>query len=175
MTVDIGLARQIDAQTFGVPGRRTFRLRIIGAGEQSAGLWMEKEQFQALSLALSQLLAQLGRSDESQAQPVDAFPDVPDHDFQVGRMAMGLEPRSGVVVLQVFAAADIEAEHPALTLSISQDHCSSLNGQLRRIVAAGRPVCPLCGVPIDGPSHGCIRTNGHSRQPIPEPGQEDEP
>ncbi len=59
MTVEFEIARGIDAQTFGQPGQRTFRLRIVGSAGQSASLWMEKEQMQALSLALKQMMAQL--------------------------------------------------------------------------------------------------------------------
>jgi hypothetical protein len=30
-----------------------------------------------------------------------------------------------------------------------------------RIVAAGRPPCPLCGAPLDPQGHICPRRNGH--------------
>ena len=56
MTIELGLARGIDAQSFGQPGQRTFRLRIVGAEAESASLWIEKEQMQALSIALKQML-----------------------------------------------------------------------------------------------------------------------
>src|SRR5450756_1602585 len=52
MTIEFGVARGIDAQSFGQPGQRTFRLRILGASAESASLWLEKEQMQALSLCL---------------------------------------------------------------------------------------------------------------------------
>ena len=64
MTIEFGVARGIDAQAFGQPGQRTFRLRILGANAESASLWMEKEQMQALSIALKQMLSQLEYSDD---------------------------------------------------------------------------------------------------------------
>ena len=30
-----------------------------------------------------------------------------------------------------------------------------------KIVAAGRPPCPLCGLPLDTDGHVCPRQNGH--------------
>jgi uncharacterized repeat protein (TIGR03847 family) len=30
-----------------------------------------------------------------------------------------------------------------------------------KIVAAGRPPCPLCGLPLDTDGHICPRQNGH--------------
>ncbi|MBV9291748.1 MAG: DUF3090 family protein, partial [Frankiales bacterium] len=30
-----------------------------------------------------------------------------------------------------------------------------------RVVAAGRPPCPLCGNPLDPQGHVCPRQNGH--------------
>ena len=52
MTVELGLATAVDAQAFGQPGQRTFRLRLLGEQAEAASLWLEKEQMQALSLAL---------------------------------------------------------------------------------------------------------------------------
>jgi uncharacterized repeat protein (TIGR03847 family) len=33
----------------------------------------------------------------------------------------------------------------------------------RRVVAAGRPPCPLCGQPLDPAGHLCPRHNGYHR------------
>ena len=36
----------------------------------------------------------------------------------------------------------------------------------QRVVAAGRPPCPLCGLPLDPEGHICVRTNGYLRGAI---------
>jgi uncharacterized repeat protein (TIGR03847 family) len=176
MTIDLGAARDIDVQSFGQPGQRTFRLRIIGAAQDSASLWLEKEHLQALSIALTQLLAQLGREAEAEGQGLEEFPEVADHDFRVGRMAIGFDPSDGAVVLQTFDVTVGEDDDvPTLMVRLPQGQCSALNGQLRRIISSGRPVCPLCGVAVDSTGHTCIRSNGHSKQAVPERGEaEDE-
>jgi uncharacterized repeat protein (TIGR03847 family) len=174
MTADFGTARAIDARAYGEPGSRTFQLRILGSNLESASLWLEKQQMQALSLALTQVLTQLGRPPRG-SEDISSFPDGPDHDFRVGRMAIGFDPSTGTVVLHVFdLGRDEEAEDPDVQVRVTGDACASLNGQLQEIIAAGRPVCPLCGSPLEPGGHGCVRTNGHSKQPIPDQQTDDE-
>lgn len=174
MTIELGLARGVDAESFGQPGERTFRMRIIGRQNDSASLWMEKEQLQALSLAFTQMLSQLGREPESPEAGLDEFPPVADHDFRVGRMGIGFDPSDSSIILQMFQAGTGEDDDPTLSVRLRPEHCSSLNRQLRRIIAAGRPICALCGSPIDATGHVCVRSNGHLDQPVPELLDEDE-
>ena len=176
MTADFGLARAVDAQTFGEPGERTFRLRIIGASEESAVLWMEKQHLQALDLAFAQMLAQLDYREDPAALEHVEFPAAAEHDFKVGRLALGFDPADRTVVLYTYELGVEDEANPTLSVRLTPEHCAALGGQLKEIIAGGRPVCPLCGASIDAPTHTCIRSNGHSRQPIPEEGggEEDE-
>lgn len=174
MTADFGTARAVDARAFGEPGQRTFQLRIVGGNLESASLWLEKQQMQALSLALTQVLSQLGRA-EGGAQDIGSFPESPEHDFRVGRMAIGFDSAGGNVVLQVFEISrGEEEEEPDVQVRITEVACASLNTRLQEIIASGRPQCALCGEVIDPAGHACIRSNGHSREPIPEERFDDE-
>ena len=168
MTIEMGLAQAIDAEAFGQPGQRTFRLRIVGASSESASMWMEKEQFQALSLAIGQVLSELRYAPPSQEPPFYEFPEIADHDFKVGRMAIGLDPADQTLVLYLSDVQDDDEENPTLKARLTQDLCAALRGQLEEIVSRGRPVCPLCHVVMDEAGHACIRGNGHSMQPIPD-------
>jgi uncharacterized repeat protein (TIGR03847 family) len=173
MTADLGTARAIDARAYGEPGQRTFQLRVIGSNLESASFWLEKQQMQALNMALTQVLAQLGQPERS-AEDIASFPEGPDHDFRVGRMQIGFDQANGNVVLQVFhIEREEEEEEPDVQVRLSEEACASLNTRLMEIIAAGRPLCPLCGVPLDPEGHGCIRANGHSKQPIPDERIED--
>jgi uncharacterized repeat protein (TIGR03847 family) len=174
MTVDFGVAGGVDAQAFGQPGQRTFRLRVIGDGRQSASLWMEKEQMQALSLALKQMLAQLDYDAEPPAAEVGEFPVVPDHDFRIGRMGMGYSPADATVVLQTYEIGVEDDDDPTLRVRLTQQQSASLGVQLDEIIAGGRPVCPLCGLPMEPGGHACVRSNGHSKQPIPDEESDDD-
>ncbi len=176
MTAELGVARAIDAQAFGQPGQRTFRLRILGERSESASLWMEKEQLQALSLALKQMLAQLEFDREPPAATVDDFPVVADHDFRVGRLGMGFNAADRTVVLYTYelGANEEDDAEPSLRVRLTQEQSSFMSEKLDDIVAGGRPVCPLCGLPMDD-AHACIRSNGHSKQPIPDQESDEEP
>ena len=176
MTIEFGVARGIDAQSFGQPGQRTFRLRIVGANAESASLWMEKEQMQALGIALKQMLAQLEYSDEPPPASAGDFPVVADHDFRVGRMGMGFDASDRTVVVYTFelGTGEDDEDEPTLRTRLTQEQSASLGAQLDDIIAGGRPVCPLCGLPTESNGHACIRSNGHSHQAIPEEESDDE-
>lgn len=166
MTSDLGTARAIDAHAYGQPGERTFQIRILGSNLESASLWLEKQQIQALNLALTQVLSQLGRPQRN-PEDIAAFPEGPDYDFRVGRMAIGFDSSDGTVVLQVFdITREEEEEEPDVQVRVTDEACASLNARLVEIIAAGRPQCPLCGLPLDA-DHACVRSNGHSKQAIP--------
>ena len=174
MTTDIGLARGIDAQSFGQPGQRTFRLRMAGESGDSASLWMEKEQFQALAEALNQMLAQLEYDQEPPAADVGEFPTVAAHDFRVGRMGMGFQASDRTIVLLMYEVGVEDEEDPTVRGRITQEQGASLRVQLLDIVSGGRPICPLCGLSIEPAGHACVRSNGHSKQPIPDEEPDDD-
>ncbi len=174
MTVDFGVARGIDAQTFGQPGERTFRLRILGSAAESASLWMEKEQMQALSMALKQMLSQLDYSEPPPAADAGDFPTVAQHDFRVGRMGMGFNAADRTVLLYTYEIGVEDEDDPTLRVRMTPEQCASLGEQLDEIIIGGRPVCPLCGLAMDPSGHACVRSNGHSKQPIPEEEQDDD-
>ena len=46
-------------------------------------------------------------------------------------------------------------------IELSRVQLEFLSNQALEVCAAGRPLCPLCGVPIGIEKHRCSRTNGH--------------
>lgn len=167
MTVDLGVARGVDAQTFGEPGQRTFRLRVIGAQGESASLWLEKEHLQALVIALRQLLAELKHDSAAPVVPLDEFPEPADHDFRAGRVGLGYHEADRTVIIQLDEAGN-ESDDFRLRVRLTLDQCAAVSDGLAEIIAAGRPACPLCGGPMDADGHVCVRANGHLQQPIPD-------
>jgi uncharacterized repeat protein (TIGR03847 family) len=173
MSTEFGLARFVDAESFGEPGQRTFRLRMAASSGETARLWMEKQQLIALSMAMGQALSQLRYVEAAPGSPQFAFPDSADHEFKVGRMAVGLDASDRTIVFFAHDIADEDEEsEPLLRVRFSPDQCASLRRQLDQIVSEGRPLCPLCATPMEPEGHACIRSNGHTQQPIPE--QDDE-
>jgi uncharacterized repeat protein (TIGR03847 family) len=169
MTIDFGLARAVDAESSGDPGQRTFRLRVAGDNGEIASLWMEKQQFIAIGLAMGQALSQLRHATPEQQAAPFAFPATADHEFKVGRMAVGLDPADRTIALFTYDIADEDEDsQPTLRFRLSPDQSEALRRRLEEVIAQGRPLCPLCQLPLDPDGHSCIRSNGHSQQPIPE-------
>ena len=129
---------------------------------------------QALSLALKQMLAQLEYENEPPPADVGGFPVTADHDFRVGRMGMGFDASDRTVVMYMYEVGVEDEEEPTLRARASQEHCASLSAQLDEIISGGRPVCPLCGLSMEATGHACIRSNGHSKQPIPDEESDDD-
>lgn len=174
MTAEFGVARAIDAQAFGQPGQRTFRLRIVGEDGATASVWLEKEQTQALSLALKQMLGQLEYKSEPPPADVGEFPVVAEHDFRAGRMGLGFNAEDRTIAVFLYEAALEEEAEPTVRVRLTQEQCGALGERLDEIIAGGRPICPLCGQAIAAGGHMCIRANGHSTQALPEEDQGEE-
>ena len=178
---DFGRVSSLEAEAIGVPGQRTFRLRVT-SGERTASLWMEKEQLQALALALMRLLVQVGQPEYiptagAAPNPLLRFPEQPSLDFKVGRLGLGLDQVEGSIVLFAY---DVDAEEDELEQAESGQvepeveavlscraapaQCRDLVAMIEGVVAAGRPVCRLCLAPIDPEGHVCARSNGHREE-----------
>ena len=87
-----GPATRLQTQAIGEPGHRTFRIMVESDDGRAAALWVEKEQLQALGLAVEQLLAEFqgGAAAKPPRQPpAETFPPNPTVDFKVGRLALG--------------------------------------------------------------------------------------
>ena len=149
---DLGLVDSFEAESIGEPGDRRFRLRLMAQGE-TASLWIEKEQVQALANAIEQVLV-LHRKEREGSRPSAAalsdFPRHPTHDFRVSRLA---------------AAAE-DQERSTLRASFSRDLARRFSRQAQETVSAGRPLCPLCKEPLEPGEHLCPPANGHSEDAI---------
>lgn len=170
--IDLGVADHIKADALGEPGQRTFRVRLV-SGAGSATLWLEKEQLQALGMAIDQLLAQLRSNKIGRNEPPSAasesgeFPQSTDSELRVGRLGLGYdEERDMLILLTHDPEAEVEGP-PTLTCRVSRGKMRTLSGEIAAVVSAGRPRCPLCNAPITtGTTHACPGTNGRSPYPI---------
>lgn len=163
---NFGRVSDVDANAVGVPGRRTFRLVVKGE-EGLASLWLEKEELQALGVAIDQMLARLSRKPEwkvygTAPQPYEPGQDedaTPLVEFKVGQLSIGYDTDKRLFVLLAHDAED-DPEGPAtFTCLASGGQLRELSRRISSVVAAGRPRCFLCGDPIEPEGHACIRWN----------------
>ncbi len=165
---DFGPARRILAQSFGEPGKRTFRL-WVGVPGRSAALWLEKEQLIALASAIEELLESTPETEEppEDATGVPGEDDAVDTEIKVGNLALGYDQAARL--LRVFAGpiGALRSEPPAFACFVSREQIRSVWVEISKILARGRPICPLCHEPRDPEGHACVRQNGHLKREIP--------
>lgn len=181
MITELGPVEILGAEAIGQPGQRRFRLFAL-ARNISVAMWMEKEQLYNLSLALDQILARLTEGSilriEAQAEPQPTsvgapagFPQKPSFEFQVGELRISYDGRRDLLVLigvplEVVIERGQEPqvilrEEDTLSFNFTLPQAHELSRVITVLVSSGRPVCPLCGTPLDGGPHACIRQNGH--------------
>ncbi|MCJ7810959.1 MAG: DUF3090 domain-containing protein [Dehalococcoidia bacterium] len=171
-TYDFGPVDALDAEAIGVPGKRTFRIRAW-KDQATASLWLEKQQLLALSLALRQVMAQVGQNPQPGPALTRPFPDHPTVDMKLGRLALGRDEDSDHLILWAHEAGIGEEAPPNFSCHFNWEQALAFCERAEAVCTAGRPICPLCSEPIDPEGHACVRSNGHSQQEIPplEPGE----
>jgi uncharacterized repeat protein (TIGR03847 family) len=155
--------QRLRVEALGEPGQRRFRLMAV-INDETHIIWMEKQQLQALGMAIEQLLEQVPDIDVAflEADTAPDFDQDTHHQFRVGRIELGYDVNANMVVISAFdlQQAD-EDESAALVLRLNLRQSAELSTDAAVIVAAGRPLCPMCGQPIDPGGHVCPQQNGH--------------
>jgi uncharacterized repeat protein (TIGR03847 family) len=168
------------AGAVGQPGERSFYLQA-SEGSRITSVSLEKFQVSQLAERLDELLDEVlrrtgGSATVPAATPADLADDAPldlplMEEFRVGAIALAWDGETDRVVIE----AQEESESPVEPLSdeVPADGPGVLRVRLTpgaarafaqralRIVAQGRPPCPLCGLPLDATGHVCPRQNGY--------------
>jgi uncharacterized repeat protein (TIGR03847 family) len=166
----------VDRITFGAlgpPGRRTFYLQAR-AGLDSVTLLVEKDHVIALSEGTEEIFKSAGYPEESIEWDADsmALEEPVEPAFRVGTMAIGYAEDRDLVLIEcrppAEAADDPEREtDPGLGLGpsarfwITRAQLEALSAYGMIVAAQGRPICPLCRVPMEPEGHQCFASNGH--------------
>ncbi|WP_030167762.1 DUF3090 domain-containing protein [Spirillospora albida] len=166
------------AGAVGRPGERAFFLQAR-AGRRVTSVGLEKFQVTLLAERLEELLDEVLRATGTAPVPAvapaglrdDAPLDQPvEEEFRVGAMALGWDAERERVVIEAQevtegdAEAELGVDDPAiavLRVRIGAAEARAFAERALRVVAAGRPPCPLCGLPLDAEGHVCPRQNGH--------------
>jgi uncharacterized repeat protein (TIGR03847 family) len=168
------------AGTVGDPGSRTFFLQARDGG-RVVSVVLEKVQVAVLADRLNQLLEELERrgiAESGQEPPTDVEPlDEPVVEaFRAGTLTLGWDGDSERVLVEAreeipedeepeTVDLEVEDEDPdgpdLFRVRLSAPAARAFVERAVRIVASGRPPCPLCGQPLDAQGHICPRRNGH--------------
>jgi uncharacterized repeat protein (TIGR03847 family) len=170
--------RRFVAGTVGEPGDRTFFLQAVD-GARVVSVALEKQQVVILSDRLEQLLdeivARTGTALPAGAADTEALEQPVDEEFRVAAMGLAWDGDSGLVIIEAQAPVetteeaeqtlleDVEEGPDALRVLLEPGDARAFVARARKLVAAGRPPCPLCGQPLSADGHVCARLNGYHR------------
>lgn len=156
---DLKRVTRVTAGAIGEPGKRAFYLQLRAAGEL-VSLAIEKDQLRALAERLEEVFSKVPVSpparlpDMALEQPIDAV-------WRVGFMTLtySQEDKAFEVSLVELVA---EGEEPATgRFQASLEQMQALAAHTSKLIASGRPPCPMCGGPVDHDGGVCPRLNGH--------------
>jgi uncharacterized repeat protein (TIGR03847 family) len=175
------------AGTVGPPGERTFFLQARGGG-RLVSVALEKVQVQLLAEKLDELLAEANRRFGLELPTLELAADnepldTPlDEEFRVGTLGLAFDVDTSTVVIEAIAAPegeaeaepeeaaaededdeDADADRDRLRVRLTPQETRAFIERAKRVLASGRPPCPLCGQPLDPKGHLCPRHNGYHR------------
>ena len=155
------------------------KVQVSLLAEKLEELLIEANKRFGVTLPESPVLA--GHDNEPLDTPVD-------EEFRVGTLGLAFDVDTATVVIEAIEAGEAEVEielgddEPAgdddddgddddepdddldrLRVRLSPEATRAFIDRARRVVAAGRPPCPLCGQPLDPAGHLCPRHNGYHR------------
>lgn len=161
--------------TVGEPGERTFYLQASGGG-RLVSVALEKVQVALLADKLDELLGEASRRFgvplvEPGEAPIDNEPLATpvDEEFRVGTLGLAFDVKTATVVIEAIEVGDGDGDEESaenldrLRVRITPEATRAFIERARRVVAAGRPPCPLCGQPLSPRGHICPRHNGYHR------------
>ncbi|MFB4302793.1 DUF3090 domain-containing protein [Actinomadura sp. NTSP31] len=177
--ISYDLPERFVAGAVGRPGDRAFYLQAR-AGRRVTSVGLEKFQVTLLAERLEELLDEVLRRTGGEAHvpavtPTELRDDAPleqpvEEEFKVGTMALAWDPDDERVVIEAQEVteteedAEVGEDDPAiavLRVRISAAQARAFAERALQVVAAGRPPCPLCGLPLDTEGHVCPRQNGY--------------
>ncbi|MTD13937.1 DUF3090 family protein [Nakamurella sp. YIM 132087] len=167
------------AGTIGQPGEREFFLQVV-EGRRVLSVACEKQQVAVLADRLGTLIqevakrfgAEVGTPSRTASDPVLTTPV--DAEFHVGTMGLAWDGEGSQVIVELLALSEEEPTEDivledredgpdALRVYLTLADAEEFARHAGRIVAAGRPPCPLCNNPLDPVGHICPRLNGYHR------------
>ena len=159
---------EVDAFTTGAigrPGERIFYLQAR-AGRQRVAVKCEKQQVAAIVQYLRRVLHDLPPPEDRPLPGALELTTPVQQAFVLGPIGLGYDRSSDRVVVQLEEMVEtdddgepIETEQGHIRLYVSRSQAAAFCEHADEVIAAGRPTCQWCGLPIDPDGHPCPRMN----------------
>lgn len=161
----------------GEPGARTFYLQARSTTTTTTFL-VEKQQVAVLADRLCDVLVMIDSDDTiksavSARDPALALEQPVEPEWRVGDMGLAYDEdadRVMVLLQEAPVAEEPGMDEDSVRLMLRRDQARTFVLHALAMVAEGRPICQLCGLPMDPTGHLCPASNGHHAQPTPESG-----
>ena len=165
--------------TVGLPGSRTFYLQVR-AGARIVSIALEKQQSALLAEKVDEILDQLITFEGNPfsiptTTPVELVDNDPleqpvAEEFRTGALSLGWDPSTVQVVIEAYPLIDADEDddedddddapdlveiEQMLLVRLPVGTARAFAKRTREVVGAGRPMCPLCGYPVDADGHTC--------------------
>jgi len=149
---------RVTVGTQGPPGQRLFLLQCA-QGSHRLTVKVEKQHVALLASYMARIVREMGRPGHL-PEDLDMEPVV-EPDWVVG--SIGVAPSDGGdrVVVSIEELVEEEDMGHVARIALTREQAAAFAIRATQLVEAGRPPCPLCGLPLDPAGHICPRTNGH--------------
>lgn len=159
----------------GRPGERTFFLQSRSE-TLTLTYQLEKGQVEVLGEKLKELLLMIDPTDPIKAatpgrDPAYSLSAPIEPEWRVGTIGLTYDEAEELVVVALEPAGGPEEEIDddsgpavddfAVRIMLRRDQTRAFILHALAIVAEGRPLCQLCGLPMDPDGHQCPASNGH--------------
>lgn len=155
----------------GEAGARAFFVQLR-EGDEVVTFAAEKQQVRVLAEKLSEVLLivdkedPVARTEPARDPALMMTPIEPEH--RIGSIGIAYEEEGDAVVIAIEPLTEGEEEPPdpgegpdGIRAVLRRDQIRSFVLHALAVVAEGRPVCQLCGLPMDPAGHACPSSNGH--------------
>jgi uncharacterized repeat protein (TIGR03847 family) len=147
-----------DRVTVGTIGDVGARLFLLQAREQRrlVVVKVEKDQIAILASWLARVVQSMSRPAALEVD-MDLEPEY-EVDLVAGEITVSVDETAETVEVTIEPA---EEDGDSLIVTMNKEQAAAFAIRSVQLIEAGRPPCPLCGLPLDPRGHDCPRTNGH--------------
>ena len=136
-------------------GERLFLLQVR-EGRRLVVVKVEKDQVAILASWLARVVRTMARP-EALEMDVELEPEY-EIDLIAGEITVALDEEAATIDVAIESAED---GGDSLFVTLTAEQAAAFAIRSVQLIEAGRPPCPLCGLPLDPRGHDCPRTNGH--------------
>lgn len=162
----------------GQPGHRAFYLQVR-AGDDLYSYAVEKQQVALLAEKLTEMLMLVDDDDPIASLTPRRIPSLEaifsDATWHIGAIGLSYDDEADRVSIDLREVSDEPAgeeafeaieeaedeERESARLFLTRQQVRDFIVHALAVVQEGRPICPLCGLPMDPDGHACPATNGH--------------